>query len=370
MHDNIIVLHREIENKLTSLESDSQNQNEFKNLPRLKELEKKTTDELLKILQEQNFVIDQKQLQNEIKNHTSAKSLLDYYTHLNEYKIDNIYQEHLFYLVFILLWKNLDSKKQCMELFDSLVYDGYLLSQSDKNNFDINEVEEERIIENWYQAYKLLHYFINRLEIKHFLVLKEQFEGEYELKIWFEDFFSLLLFTGEKKNIQILEEITKNILNNFEEENDELISTFRIHLALSYFHQGKPTYADELYQKWLERHLDWEIGWIAWSDAYGFKTSPLLHVLSDEARYKKSAKILLDAERQLKNNESKHNVLMRLKEIYRLWGKTEEMKSVDERLSLISLPDKGDIWNDELEEDGIESPLTSYMQKINQSFLD
>ena len=352
MHGNILTIHLEIEETVRSYPQ--QKYKTYKDQMKkdggmfLSEIEQANNKTLYNLLQDRKITLKPKDINNATAKHSSALELLNQLTSDLVIEYTNIWDEHIAHLSLIFLWQRENGGNHpCLELFDYYLYNGYQYLKQDKLEASLNQ---------WYEAYKLLFYFVHRLKMTNIELIKDQLEGAYELKPWIEDYLTQLQQTSEPIHINQQRTICEQFLELFSQEEAEIISLIKVCYAQSFFLTDNQDKGDSLYEKWLAEKPAWIHGWIAWSDNYWINCD-------DERRLNKAIQILEKALKRLPNTMIKE-IYIRLKDLYERLERIEEALTVAVELKKIHDSEKDEAKEDQLSE---KQFLTSILQQTRKN---
>lgn len=306
MYDNILPIHLDIE---TSAGSSPKYREQLKKEGGMfvSEIKNASSEKLYGLLAERNVVVEKKDIREASSKYFSALELFNALISDTEVK-HNPWDESICHLSLIFLWeKENGGNHPCMEFFDYHIYRGY--GHSDKEDFT-------GALNKWYEAYKLIFYFIHSMKISSIDLLKEQFEGNYELKIWLEDYLTLLTNISEPFYLQQQRVVCEQFLDIFAKEKGEIIFLIKINYAASFFFNGQENKGNKLYEEWLIEDPTWTKGWMAWADYYWTSRD-------EKNNLRKAIEILEKALKRIPILEKK-DIIVRLETLYEQENMTEE----------------------------------------------
>ena len=312
----------------------------------LSEFKNASADKLYQLLGEKNIIASLNDIREASTKYVSA---LELFNVLKSEEIEySTWDENICQLALIFLWqKENGGNHPCLEFFDYHIYNGYACLDSE----DVNTVLKE-----WYEAYKLMFYFIHRTKISSLDLLKEQLEGNYELKPWLEDYLTLLMNVSEPFYLQQQRVICEQFLDIFDQEKSEVIFLIKISYAGLFFAVGQEKRGDQLYEQWLVENPTWTHGWIAWADYYWTSTNGRKN---EKERFKKAIEILEKSLRRIPTSEKK-DIWIRLKTLYEREGLTKKALNVATELKQILDQEKE---QERAEKSAEEQFLNSLMDK-------
>lgn len=352
MHNNILTIHLAIE-EAARLDVKYKKEMRKSGGMFLSEIENASDEELYHFLKVRQIIVNPKDIQEAFSKYNSAFDLLEFLKSDLEISMKNVWDESICHLSLIFIWQRKNKKEHPpLELFDYHLYKGYAFSHKE---------ETDKALGQWYEAYKLMFYFINRLRINSIDVLKNQLEGDYELNLWMEDYLTLLNLEHTKISFYLEQHrvVCERFLAIFSKEKKDIVFLVKMNYAQSFFSIGEEIEGDRLYEQWLAENPTWRTGWVSWADNYWVNHQ-------EKERMEKAVGILEKALKRISSLDAKE-VLVRLKPLYEQLGKVEDALRIAVELKKVFDNEKE---QEKIDQKADEEILTSLLNRHKFSHLN